>query len=275
MLQALASSKARKSDFHPECLEPQKSSEVRPEMSECKAEESYPASIDLRYGSEVEFSCGNWGGNSENALSAILNDQESHVSARPMEQRVSREMEHTNSFHPLICPRDLLELETDMWGSGAQELDIGVEIELAVQQFMGFDFEEQCDDEDRMDSLWMDGDAYSTMKSCKESGDQRDHEERKSEKLRPPSLALESIPSRPNGELTVETKFDVIKYLASSLEPIWGSTFEKTKALGLASEVVPDVEIELDGCTHKKHKQINKEDVPDPPITSPHALSPS
>ena len=87
------------------------------------------------------------GGNSENALSAILNDQESHVSAKPMEQRVSREMEHTNSFHPSICPRDLPELETDMWGSGAQELDIGVEIELAVQQFMGF--EEQCDDEDR------------------------------------------------------------------------------------------------------------------------------
>ena len=126
-----------------------------------------------------------------------------------------------------------------------------------------------------MDSLWMDGDAYSYMESCKESGDQRDHEERKSEKLRPPSLALESIPSRPNGELTVETKFDVIKYLASSLEPIWGSTFEKTKALGLASEVVPDVEIKLDGHTHKKHKQINKEDVPDLPITSPHASSPS
>jgi len=125
----------------------------------------------------------------------------------------------------------------------------------------------------------MDGDAYSDMESCKESGDRRDHEERKrkSEKLRPPSLALESIPSRPNGELTVETKFDVIKYLASSLEPIWGSTFEKTKALDLASEVVlvPDVEIKLDGCTHKKHKQINKEDVPDPHITSPHASSPS
>src|SRR5260370_41405444 len=115
------------------------------------------------------------------------------------------------------------------------------------------------------------------MESCKESGDRRDHEERKrkSEKLRPPSLALESIPSRPNGELTVETKFDVIKYLASILEPIWGSTFEKTKALGLASEVVPDVEIRLDGHTHKKHKQINKEDVPYLPITSPHALSPS
>src|SRR5260370_32595016 len=76
------------------------------------------------------------------------------------------------------------------------------------------------------------------------------------EKLRPPSLALESIPSRPNGELTVETKFDVIKYPASSLEPIWGSTFEKTKALGLASEVVPDVEIKLDGHTHKKHKKL-------------------
>src|SRR5260370_3797544 len=116
MLQALASSKARKSDFHPECLEPQKSSEVRPEMSECKAEESYPASIDSRYGSEVKFSCGNWGGNSENALSAILNDQESHVSAKPMEQRVSREMEHMNSFHPSICPRDLPESETTCGG---------------------------------------------------------------------------------------------------------------------------------------------------------------
>src|SRR5260370_41574396 len=97
MLQVLASLKARKSDFHPECLEPQKSFEARPEMSECEAEESYPASIDPRYGSEVEFSCGNWGGNSEKAFIAILNDQESCVSAKPMEQRVSREMEHTNS----------------------------------------------------------------------------------------------------------------------------------------------------------------------------------
>ena len=60
MLQVLASSKARKSDFHPECLEPQKSFEARPETSECEAEESYPASIDSRYGSEVGFSCGNW-----------------------------------------------------------------------------------------------------------------------------------------------------------------------------------------------------------------------
>src|SRR5260370_26693396 len=134
MLQVLARLKARKLDFHTECLEPQKSFEVRPETSECEAEESYPASIDSRYGSEVEFSCGNWGGNSENALSAILNDQESHVSAKPMEQRVSREMEHMNSFHPSICPRDLPELETDVWGSGAQELDIGVEIELAHQE---------------------------------------------------------------------------------------------------------------------------------------------
>src|SRR5260370_13035314 len=90
MLQVLASLKARKSDFHPECLEPQKSFEARPEMSECEAEESYPASIDSRYGSEVKFSCGNCGGNNKNALSAILNDQESHVSAnaKPMEQRV-------------------------------------------------------------------------------------------------------------------------------------------------------------------------------------------
>jgi len=54
MLQVLASSKARKLDFHPECLEPQKSFEARPEMSKGKAEESYPASIDSRYGSEVK-----------------------------------------------------------------------------------------------------------------------------------------------------------------------------------------------------------------------------
>ena len=74
-----------------------------------------------------------------------------------------------NSFHFSICARDLPELETNVWESGAQELDIGVEIELAVQQFMGF--EEQFYDEDRMDSLWMDGDAYSDMESCKESGD--------------------------------------------------------------------------------------------------------
>src|SRR5260370_34934927 len=107
MLQVLARLKARKLDFHPECLEPQKSFEVRPEMSKCEAEESYPASVNSRYGSEVKFSCGNWGGNSENSLSAILNDQESHVSAKPMEQRVSREMKQMTSFHPSIYPRIL------------------------------------------------------------------------------------------------------------------------------------------------------------------------
>ncbi len=58
MLQVLASLKARKLDFHPECLEPQKSFEARPEMSKCEAEESYPASIDSRYGSEVKFQLG-------------------------------------------------------------------------------------------------------------------------------------------------------------------------------------------------------------------------